>query len=119
MLKKVFSKAILSVVMDKKARETLEAAQAAKGAAPAAGQPPRPASPEELRLAARQALEAAEKELAEKPKLNIDRKALILQALAVRKQQTKLLEDLPPDQKEKLQAMAMQAFGINPAKGKR
>ena len=60
-----------------------------------------------------------EKELAEKPKLNIDRKALILQALAVRKQQTKLLEDLPPDQKEKLQAMAMQAFGINPAKGKR
>lgn len=118
MLKKVFSKALLSVVMDKKARETLEAVQA-KGAAPAAEQPPRPASAEELRLAARKALEAAEKDLSEKPKLNIDRKALILQALAVRKQKTKLLEDLPPDQREKLQAMAMQAFGIAAAKGKR
>lgn len=114
MLKKVFSKALLSVVMDKKARATLEAAQAR---ADAPTPPAAPASPEELRAAARQALEAAQKELAGKPKLTVDRKALILEALAVQKRQTRLLDELPKAQKQKLQAMAQEAFGITPDKG--
>ncbi|UTW50693.1 hypothetical protein KFF05_12120 [bacterium SCSIO 12827] len=120
MLKKVFSKALLSVVMDKKARSTLDAAkQRAKTAPQAAAPEALPASAEELRVAARQALESAEKELASKPKLTGDRKALIQQALAVRKQKTKILDDLGPDQKIKLQAMALEAFGLDPTKGGR
>lgn len=119
MLKKVFSKALLSVVMDKKARSTLDAAkQRAKKAPPAAAEA-LPASAEELRVAARQALETAEKELASKPKLTGERKALIQQALAVRKQKTKILDELGPDQKIKLQAMALEAFGLDSTKGER
>lgn len=119
MLKKVFSKALLSVVMDKKARSTLDAAkQRAKKAPPAAAEA-LPASADELRVAARQALETAEKELASKPKLTGERKALIQQALAVRKQKTKILDELGPDQKIKLQAMALEAFGLDPSKGGR
>ncbi|MEQ8804792.1 MAG: hypothetical protein RLO05_08875 [Rhodospirillales bacterium] len=120
MLKKVFSKALLSVVMDKKARSTLDAAkERAKKAPPAAASEALPASAEELRVAARQALESAEKELASKPKLTGERKALIQQALAVRKQKTKILDELGPDQKIKLQAMALEAFGLDPTKGGR
>ncbi|MCF3630652.1 hypothetical protein RJ527_13415 [Thalassospiraceae bacterium LMO-SO8] len=121
MLKKVFSKALLSVVMDKKARSALDAAkERAKKAPPSAAAPEAlPASAEELRAAARQALESAEKELASKPKLTGERKALIQQALAVRKQKTKILDELGPDQKIKLQAMALEAFGLDPTKGGR
>ncbi|MEQ8227153.1 MAG: hypothetical protein RIA64_03640 [Rhodospirillales bacterium] len=118
MLKKVFSKALLSVVMDKKARSKLDAAKTRVEKAPPSPEA-LPASSEELRLAARSALEQAEKELASKPKLTADRKALIQQALAVRKQKTKILDDLGPDQKLKLQAMALEAFGLDPTKGGR
>jgi len=119
MLKKVFSKALLSVVMDKKARSALDAAKERAKKAPAAAPEALPASAEELRVAARQALESAEKELASKPKLTGERKALIQQALAVRKQKTKILDELGPDQKIKLQAMALEAFGLDPTKGGR
>lgn len=119
MLKKVFSKALLSVVMDKKARTTLDAAKNRAETAPAPSPEALPASSEELRVAARSALEQAEKELAAKPKLTADRKALIQQALAVRKKQTKVLDELGPDQKIKLQAMALEAFGLDPTKGGR
>lgn len=119
MLKKVFSKALLSVVMDKKARSALDAAKQRANKAPAAAPEALPTSAEELRFAARQALESAEKELASKPKLTGERKALIQQALAVRKQKTKILDELGPDQKIKLQAMALEAFGLDPTKGER
>lgn len=119
MLKKVFSKALLSVVMDKKARSTLDAAKERAKKAPPSAPEALPASAEELRVAARQALETAEKELASKPKLTGERKALIQQALAVRKQKTKILDELGPDQKIKLQAMALEAFGLDPTKGGR
>ena len=119
MLKKVFSKALLSVVMDKKARSSLEAAKQRVEQAPPPAAADRPASPEELRHAARQALDQAEKELASKPKLTGERKALIQEALAVRKQKTKILDELGPDQKLKLQAMALEAFGLDSSKGGR
>tara|TARA_B100000427_G_scaffold326681_1_gene335794 strand:+ start:1371 stop:1733 length:363 start_codon:yes stop_codon:yes gene_type:complete len=120
MFKKVVSKALLSVVMDKKARSKLDAAKARAEQTPAAtAAEPQPASSEELRAAARQALDQAEKELASKPKPTADRKALIQQALAVRKKQTTLLDELGPDQKLKLQAMALEAFGLDPTKSGR
>ena len=118
MLKKVFSKALLSVVMDKKARSALGAAKDRAEKTPPAPEA-LPASAEELRIAARRALEQAEKDLAAKPRLTGERKALIQQALAVRKQKTKILDDLGPDQKIKLQAMALEAFGLDPTKGGR
>ncbi len=119
MLKKVLSKAMLSVVMDKKARGRLETAQEKAQQATSPDAPPRRASPEELRLAARRALETAERELAGKPRLTGERKALIQQALAVRKHQTRILDELGPDQKIKLQAMALEAFGLDPTKNGR
>ncbi|MEK9672900.1 MAG: hypothetical protein VW268_10430 [Rhodospirillaceae bacterium] len=118
MLKKVLFKAMLSIVMDKKARGTLEQAQArAEQAGPA--QEPREGSPEELRIAARRALGMAQKELAQKLKLTGERKALIMEALAVRKRQTRVLDELGLDQKIKLQAMALEVFGLDPTKGGR
>lgn len=119
MLKKVVSKALLSVVMDKKARRTLEAAKERQETHAGPGAP-RPESPEELRLAARAALDQAEKDLTGRPKLTADRKALIRQALEVRRQESeRLKENLSPDQQIKLEAMAMEAFGLDPNKGNR
>lgn len=119
MLKKLFSKAMLSVVMDKKARGKLDAARVQAENTTRDPAAPLQASAEELRLAARQALENAERELAAKPKLTGERKDLILQALAVRKKQTRILDELGPDQKIKLQAMALEAFGLDTTKNSR
>ena len=83
MFKKVVSKALLSVVMDKKARSKLDAAKARAEQTPAAtAAEPQPASSEELRAAARQALDQAEKELASKPKPTADRPSISRRVLA-------------------------------------
>lgn len=108
MIKKIVSKALLSVVMDKKARDKLETIkeQSAKPTdTPAKSDPENPAE-------ARAALEQAEQELAEKPKRSAERIALVEQAMALRQKQSKLLDDLSPGERRKLQAMAMEAFGI-------
>lgn len=119
MLKKFVSKALLSVVMDKKARNTLEAVRERQSsAARNPGQGEAVMSKQDNKpVQARQALERAEKDLNERPQKMADRQALIQQALAVRQDKAQLLDDLPPAQREQLQSMAMKAFAIDGKKG--
>ena len=58
-----------------------------------------------------QAIDAAADELERKKNIPPDRQALIEQALIIQDQQRKVFDDLPKEQREKLQVMAMHAFG--------
>jgi len=124
------SRALMSLIMDKNAREKYTALQQAKrgGAkkAATAGPPatgpaaPPPADtdddgdldilPETL---IRRALDEASAELERKKNLPPGRQALIEEALSVHDHQSKLLDDLPKEQREKLVVMAMHAFGAD------
>ncbi len=109
MIKKFVSKALLTVALDKKAREKVTPGVTDKK--PAAGDPLKSIE-ENAAIAARAALERAERDLSEKRPLTAGRSALIQQAMLVRNHQAKLLDELPPAQKEKLQVMAVEAFGL-------
>ncbi|MGJ3258615.1 MAG: hypothetical protein ACFE0S_03340 [Rhodospirillales bacterium] len=114
-----FKRALLSIFIDKSARQKLDAIEAAKrgNRAPEPAAPP-PATddpgdaddvlPETL---VRQAIDSASAELARKKNLPPDRAALIEQALAIHDDKSKLLSDLPEEQREKLIVMAMHTFG--------
>mgnify|MGYP000249402995 CR=1 FL=1 len=92
MLKKFFSKALLSVVMDKNARKKLDAIRGE-------GQGTPPLTPE------------ASGE-GKKKEMTPERQALIRNAMKVRQEQTKILDELNDEQKLKLYAAAMKAFNI-------
>jgi hypothetical protein len=153
MIKKLVSNALLSMVMDKKAREKFNAAQEAKARAKA-GADPKPAPPtvakapvpsaadprskapapsnKALRPSAaaprvrppagedddaaeliRQALEEAELELINKRKrkaMTPQRQALIEQAMAIHRSKSHVLDELDPEQRDKLTFMAMKAL---------
>ena len=79
------SRAVLSIFMDKAAREKYTAIQ--------------------------DAIDAASEELERKKNIPPGRQALIEQALTIQDQQRKVFDDLPKEQREKLQVMAMHAFG--------
>lgn len=111
-----FKRALLSIFIDKSARQKLDEIEAAKrGArAPEPTAPPTATDdaddilPETL---VRQAIDSASAELARKKNLPPDRAALIEQALAIHDDKSKLLNDLPEEQREKLIVMAMHTFG--------
>jgi len=115
----IFSRALLSIFIDKNARKKLDEINAAKNGK--SNDPKTPAKarqdsqdddldvlPETL---VQQAIESASAELERKKNLPPGRQALIEQALSIHDQKTKLLEDLPEEQREKLVVMAMHAFG--------
>lgn len=116
----IFSRALLSIFIDKNARKKLDEIQAAKTGKPNKENTPAKANkktthdddldvlPETL---VQQAIESASAELERKKNLPPGRQALIEQALSIHDQKTKLLEDLPEEQREKLVVMAMHAFG--------
>lgn len=104
-----FGKALMSLLLDKKAREALEA----KGAAqPVTQQAPAPVHapdphPSREELGAR--LDAAQQ--ASDNRVNTpDRQRLIQDALKVRADKAKMLDDLPEEQRRRLKAMAMMSF---------
>lgn len=118
---KFFSRALMSLFMDKNARDKYDAIQEMKRRDEAVknGRPvPQPASaapqadedilPETL---VRKAIDEAAAELDRKKNLPPDRRALIEQALAIQDSKRQLLDDLPTEQREKLIVMAMHAFG--------
>jgi len=112
---KFLRRALLSIFIDKNARDKLEAIEAVKRGEPVpAPAPPLPVDddndilPETL---VRQAIESASAELDRKKNLPPGRAALIEQALAIHDNQSKLLDDLPEAQREKLIVMAMKTFG--------
>jgi hypothetical protein len=131
MFKKLISNALLSVVMDKSARDTLEFKKKIKQATQAlvaenaASIQPAPAAPlpdpvngmthEETRRLILDSLKAAEEELGAKPQMTEDRQALIRKALEIRKSKEHILEDLSQEQRQKLAVLALQALKGDPA----
>jgi hypothetical protein len=129
MIKNLVSKALLSLVMDKDARETLEARQKIKKAvktietAKEADDPPPDAGTRglagdsaETRALIKASIAAAEHEFVEefkgKPNLTPERQALINQALNVQRAKAHVFDDLTQEQREKLYVVALKS--LNP-----
>jgi len=110
-------KAFMSLFLDKKARDALEAKAAlpkrqqqapqspANPSPPPAPQPTPHPSQEEIYARLDEAQQAKTQRSA-----TPDRQQLIQNALQVRAKKAKMLEDLPPEQRQKLQALAMMSF---------
>ena len=126
MIKKLVSKALLSMVMGKDARDRLETRKERNPARKA----PIPASPEALSVAPPQAAEtegthqlimdalrAAEQELTEKRDMTPDRQALIRQALDLQRSKAHVLDDLSREEREKLYVVALKSLEAEPETG--
>lgn len=131
MLKKFISGALLSVFMDKKARQKLNQVRSSKAkrnkpkkSAAKAKTPPAPPQPEpdpleamnsdEINTLIRDSLDAAEQEIIgkkAKPPVAPGRQALIDEALAIHRSKSHIIDELPKEQREKLVYMATQALG--------
>jgi len=129
MIKKFVSNALLSVFMDKQAREKLQAKTN-----PKTSPQPKPSSPtgiadlenqmigndplenmnkDEVATLIRDSLDEAEREIiSQKAKraANPDRQALIDQAMAIQRSKRHIVDELPPDQREKLMFMALKTL---------
>ncbi len=123
MLKKFVSKALLSFVLDKDARDRLEAR---KNPSPEpAPEPPNPepvqptgqTKTEDTRELILDSLRAAEQELAEKPKMTPGRQALIQQAMNVRRSKEHVLNGLSQEQRDKLYVVAIKTLQSPPGPG--
>ena len=134
------SDALLSVIMDKKARQKLGAARKTKSnatprsersntqdhqqtnAAPQARfDPIEIMDSDEINSLIRDTLDAAELEIEEKKTkhtANPDRQALIDSALAIHKSKRHIIDELPEEQRQKLQVMATKAFSGRPKDSK-
>ncbi len=120
MVGKYLSRALLSVFMDKKARQKLDAMRDGDTKSPSkeqAGTAPQVSAPEPSdpndplpETLIRDAISAAERELDRKKNMPAGRRKLIEEALAIQTGKQKLLDDLPKEQREKLTFMAMHAF---------
>ena len=134
MLKKFVLKALLSFVLDKDARDRLEARKKTKPAKekpspkpapeppnPEPVQPPRQLKTEDTRELILDSLRVAEQELAEKPKMTPGRQALIQQAMNVRRSKEHVLNSLSQEQREKLYVVAIKTLQLppGPAVGKK
>ena len=126
MLKKFVSKALLSFVLDKDARDRLEARKKTKLAKknPTPESPnPEPVQPtgqtktEDTRELILDSLRAAEQELAEKPKMTPGRQALIQQAMNVRRSKEHVLNGLSQEQRDKLYVVAIKTLQSPPGPG--
>lgn len=122
MIKKLVSDALLSLVMDKSARETLEARKTIKkavkqieaanggnGAGPDRGDSLEGDSEETRKLIA-ESIAAAEREFLEQPKLSPERQALITEAMSVQASKQHLLDNLSQEQREKLYVVALKSL---------
>lgn len=123
MLKKFVSKALLSFVLDKDARDRLEARKS-PSPEPAPEPPnPEPVQPtgqtktEDTRELILDSLRAAEQELAEKPKMTPGRQALIQQAMNVRRSKEHVLNGLSQEQRDKLYVVAIKTLQLPPGPG--
>lgn len=130
MIKKFVSKALLSFVMDKDARDRLEARKktnpdrkspspepAPEPPAPEPVQPPRRMETEDTHELILDALRAAEQELAEKPEMTPERQALIQQTMNVYRSKEHVLKGLSQEQRDKLYAVATKTLQAAPGSG--
>jgi hypothetical protein len=105
-------KALLSLVMDKQARNKLELAQKFKKFESTAGQQPGPAEPEPKKSRPTSPPDGDPLETIEVVSPP-DRNCLIRDAMAVRREKTKLLDNLSPEDQFKLKIMAAHAFRVS------
>ncbi len=96
MIKKFLSNAMLSIVMDKSAKEKFHAVQEN-----------RKALKTNKKIAPKSSAEMARAAMKEKKPPSAERKELIRQALAVHKEQSKVLDNLSENEKKRLQLLAM------------
>lgn len=94
------SKAMLALVLDKRARDALDAAKDAPPVAPPQGLPVPPA--------------AAKPRSAAPPAMTDERRELIRNALAVQRSKQHVFDNLDEDAKAKLLIAAVKALGIPP-----
>ena len=116
MIKKLFSKAFLSMVMDKNARETLETRKKKKPAAKDASETtPKTARREgDPGKVARESLEIAKRELEARPEMTSERQALIQKAMELQRSKAHVLDSLSAEQREKLYVVAMRSLDADP-----
>ena len=119
MLKKFVSKALLSFVLDKDARDRLEARKnpSPEPPNPEPVQPTGQTKTEDTRELILDSLRAAEQELAEKPKMTPGRQALIQQAMNVRRSKEHVLNGLSQEQRDKLYVVAIKTLQSPPGPG--
>ena len=120
MIKKLFSKAFLAVVMDKNARDNLEARKKRKPAPADALTPGPPKAPmakppdametEDAHQLILDSLRAAQQELSEKRDMTPERQALIQQALDLQRSKAHVLKDLSTEEREKLYVIALKTL---------
>ncbi|MBL4615903.1 MAG: hypothetical protein JKY27_13680 [Magnetovibrio sp.] len=112
-------KALMSLLLDKKARDALHTAQQQPRPARATSRPapPSPVAPPQLSVKAQ--LAAKLDEVQNRPKNNgsPDRKQLIQNAMRVRSSKQDILSDLSQEQRLKLQVLAMKAMMPNGSDG--
>ena len=136
MIKKFVSKALLSFVMDKDARDRIETRKKSKPARKALSpdrapdparelpdpepvQPPRQMETEDTHELILDALRAAEQELTEKPKMTPERQDLIQQAMKVYRSKEHVLNGLSQEQRDKLYVVATKTLQAAPGPGVR
>ena len=119
MLKKFVSKALLSFVLDKDARDRLEARKnpSPEPPNPEPVQPTEQTKTEDTRELNLDALRTAEQELSEKPKMTPGRQALIQQAMNVRRSKEHVLNGLSQEQRDKLYVVAIKTLQSSPGPG--
>jgi len=134
MIKKFVTNALLSIVMDKKARDSLNngnkpapakqpekslladdaatapPASAPKTQQPAARQNNETMTAEDTHALIRQTLEAAEQEMEARKNMPPERRALIENALNLRRSKEHMLDELSDEQREKLFVIAMKTM---------
>ena len=134
MIKKIISKALLTMFMDKKARKTLHALQIEKkmstvtikvetdiALSQSEHDPLSDMDHDKITALIRESLDTAEKEVTDKKNKSINkntksavsksRKDLIENALIIFKSKSHIIDELPAEQQEKLKLLAFQVFG--------
>jgi hypothetical protein len=132
MIKKIVSKALLTVFMDKKARKILHAVRTARETPTTASkvntlvsvsQPeyePHSLNHAEITSSIKESLDTAEEQVADtkksasnktkKPAVNQSRQNLIENALSIHKSKSHIIDQLPAEQRKKLKLLAFQLF---------
>ena len=115
MIKKLISDALLSVVLDKKARDKLKRNKgAAEDRIPNAGPRTYPKTRDTRQNEVWEALDFAQRKVARRGEATPERRALIQQAISILQSKTAVLDNLSQEQRDKLYVIAMKTFRLDP-----
>ena len=115
MIKKLISDALLSVVLDKKARNKLKRNKGVEGEVTSnTGARTTPKTRENHQNEVWKALDFAHRKVAARGKMTPERRALIQQAISILQSKTAILDNLSQEQRDKLYIIAMKTFRLDP-----